>query len=114
LIDKHYKRLRVNAKVNPARFSQFLVFKKVSTEILGELDNGFFLDHLRIYHNPKSKILVTKIMPSITHEAAHRQLGREIERSVEKMGLGISDLFCVGGSDVIGLNYITCWWRQIF
>ena len=97
VLDKQYKRLRANVKTNPARFSQFLVFKSVTTETLRELDTSSELKSVRISHYPESQLLVVKIMPSIPHEGAHRELGRDIERAIEKMELKSSAFYCVGG-----------------
>ena len=40
VVDGQYKRLRVNFKIALARFSQFIVFKKVTTKTVEELDKS--------------------------------------------------------------------------
>jgi len=52
-----------------------------------ELDKSATLKNIRISFYPESELLIAKIMPSIPHEGAHRQLGREIERDIEKWDL---------------------------
>ena len=56
------------------------------------------LKNIRVSYYPEPELLIAKIMSSIPHEGAHRQLSCEIEKEMEKMGLESSVFYSVGGA----------------
>ncbi|KAN0072437.1 hypothetical protein V8E54_009366, partial [Elaphomyces granulatus] len=51
---------------------------------------------IRLTYNQESKLLLVKLMPSVLHEVAHRELGREIENAARNMKLPRYALMSVG------------------
>ena len=87
----------VNFSTNPSNYSQYLLFRLVNPKDLEEFDRDRrSLPTIRLTYNQQSKHLLVKLMPSVLHELAHRELGREIENALRDMHLPRYALASVG------------------
>ena len=85
-------------KLLAGSLDQYIVFQPVTLNDLTEIEARRYIlgKCTRFTHYIDSKILVIKLTPSVTHEAAHRNFGKEIERKTELMGVSRHDLYSVG------------------
>ena len=85
---------------------QYLVFRSVTKERLAQMNHqrASIGKHTRMTHYTDIDLLVIKLMPSAIHEAAHLQLGDEVNRKLEGMGLARRSLYPLGAKTCSGPN----------
>src|SRR5271156_4468296 len=74
---------------------QYLVFRGVTKDDLARIDRqrANIGKHTRMTHYTDTDLLITKLMPSGEHEAAHITLADEVNRKLEEMGLPRRSLY---------------------
>jgi hypothetical protein len=74
---------------------QFLVFHGVTQSNLAKID-GVLPKYTRVTYYWDINLLIIKLMPSVIHEAVHRNFGKKIIVKVIRMGMSEDDLYDVG------------------
>src|SRR5437764_8141362 len=89
-----------SAKLQAGALDQYLVFHPVTTKDLTKIDrerHNIGKD-TRMTHCADRDLLIIKLMPSATHEGAHRNFDKKVIAKIIRMGMSEDSISCLGAT----------------
>lgn len=85
---------------------QFLAFERVTREDLAKIDASrtSIGRHMRMAYYADIDLLIVKLMPSVSHEAAHRYFSQDFDGRIQDMEVPRSELYPIGAGQIEGRN----------